>query len=74
MKAPKSYEEGMTRLENILTLMQSEETTLAESVKLYAEAAALMEYCHTILQKTSLQIEEIHARLAQNEPEQKEEV
>lgn len=74
MKAPKSYEEGMTRLENILTLMQSEETTLAESVKLYAEAAALMEYCHTILQKTSLQIEEIHAKLAQNEPEQKEEV
>lgn len=74
MKAPKSYEEGMTRLENILTLMQSEETTLAESVKLYAEAASLMEYCHTILQKTSLQIEEIHAKLAQNEPEQKEEV
>ena len=41
MRAPKSFEDGMSRLETILTQMQSEETTLAESVKLYAEAASL---------------------------------
>lgn len=63
MRAPKSYEEGITRLEEILTKMQSEETTLADSVKLYAEAATLMEYCHTVLEKTSLQIEEIDAKI-----------
>ena len=44
--------------------MQSEETTLADSVKLYAEAASLMEYCHATLEKTSLQISEIDAKLA----------
>ena len=49
MKAPKSFEEGMERLNDILTRMQSEETSLADSVKLYAEAASLMEYCHTVL-------------------------
>lgn len=65
MKAPKSFEEGMERLDTIFARMQSEETSLAESVKLYAEAASLMEYCRSTLEKTSLQIEEIDAKLAQ---------
>ena len=56
MRAPKTFEEGMTRLEDILTKMQSEETTLAESVKLYAEAAGLVDYCSRTLDKVSLQI------------------
>ena len=51
MRAPKSFEDGMARLETILSQMQSEETTLSESVKLYAEA----------LEKASLQMEEIDA-------------
>lgn len=54
----------MERLNTILAQMQSEETTLADSVKLYAEAASLMEYCHAALEKTSLQISEIDAKLA----------
>lgn len=64
MRTPKSFEEGMERLNAILSQMQSEETTLAESVKLYAEAASLMEYCRAALEKTSLQIDEIDAKLA----------
>ena len=73
MKTPKSYEEGMERLNGVLAQMQSEETTLADSVKLYAEAAALMEYCRAALEKTSLQIEEIDAKLAQSAPDSGEE-
>ena len=74
MKAPKTFEEGMTRLEDILAKMQSEETSLAESVKLYAEAANLVEYCSRTLGKVSLQMDEIDDRLAaaekaQNGPE-----
>ena len=65
MKTPKSFEEGMERLNDVLARMQSEDTALADSVKLYAEAAALIEYCHATLEKTSLQIEEIDAKLAQ---------
>ena len=64
MKAPKTFEEGMARLEDILARMQSDETTLAESVKLYAEAAGLVEYCSSTLDKTSLQIDEISGRMA----------
>ena len=67
MRAPKSFEDGMARLETILSQMQSEETTLSESVKLYAEAASLMEYCHAALEKASLQMEEIDAAQAKRQ-------
>lgn len=73
MKTPKSFEEGMERLNGLLAKMQNEDTTLAESVKLYAEAAVLVEYCHTALEKTSLQIDEIDAELAQTERKKQEE-
>ncbi len=64
MKAPKSFEEGMARLETILDRMQQPETTLAESIKLYAEAASLMDYCHSTLEKATLQLDEIDAQRA----------
>lgn len=67
MRAPKSFEEGLTRLEAILAQMQSQETTLAASVKLYAEAAALMDYCHATLDKASLQMEEIERKITGGE-------
>ena len=52
----------MTRLEAILEQMQQPETTLAESVKLYA--ASLMDYCNGTLEKTTLQLDEIDAQRA----------
>ena len=64
MRAPKSFEEGMDRLNAILAQMQQEDTSLADSVKLYAEAAGLIHYCNTTLDKARLQIEEIDASLA----------
>ena len=64
MRAPKSFEEGMDRLNTILTQMQQEDTSLADSVKLYAEAAGLIHYCNTALDKAKLQVEEIDASLA----------
>lgn len=64
MRVPKSFEEGIARLEAILDQMQQPETTLAESVKLYAEAASLMDYCHGTLEKAALQLDEIDAQWA----------
>lgn len=72
MKTPKSFEEGMDRLNTILVKMQNEEMSLSDSVKLYAEAASLMEYCHMVLEKTSLQIDEIDAKIAQSAPAEEE--
>ena len=66
MRAPKSFEEGMDRLNAILVQMQQEDTSLADSVKLYAEAAGLIHYCNTALDKAKLQVEEIDASLTPN--------
>lgn len=62
MKAPKNFEEGICRLEEILATIAEESTPIAEAVKLYAEAASLVEYCNTSLQSATLQIEEIDAK------------
>ena len=51
MKQPKSFEEGMDRLQGLLGQLQDESTPLADSVKLYAEAAGLIHYCNTALDK-----------------------
>ncbi len=65
MRAPKSFEEGMDRLNTILARCRARRRPLQKPVKLYAEAASLMEYCHAALEKTSLQIEEIDAKITQ---------
>ncbi len=64
MKQPKSFEEGMQRLQELLTVLQDETTPLAQSVKLYAEAASLISYCKETLDTAKLQLEEIDAGLA----------
>ena len=66
MKQPKSFEEGMERLQSLLGQLQDESTPLADSVKLYAEAAGLIHYCNTALDKAKLQVEEIDASPAPN--------
>ena len=66
MKQPKSFEEGMDRLQGLLSQLQDESTPLADSVKLYAEAAGLIHYCNTALDKAKLQVEEIDASLTPN--------
>lgn len=66
MKAPKSFEEGLGRLQGILDQLQSENTPLSDSVKLYAEAAELIRYCNETLNKAKLQVEEIDMKLAES--------
>ena len=68
MKQPKSFEEGMERLQGLLAQLQDESTPLADSVKLYAEAAGLIHYCTTALDKAKLQVDEIDASLTQEVP------
>ena len=67
MRAPKSFEDGLARLQGILEKLQSEETPLADSVKLYAEAAELIRYCNETLNNARLQIDEIDASLKERE-------
>lgn len=59
MKTPKNFEDGIARLQAILAQMKDEDTPLDKAVKLYAEAAQLIDYCNTTLQNAKLQIDEI---------------
>lgn len=63
MRKPKSFEEGLSRLETILDQIGGEETSLQEALKLYGEAAELVNYCNTALDTAQLQIEEIDTQL-----------
>lgn len=63
MKQPKSFEEGMQRLQELLAVMQEETTPLAQSVKLYAEAASLISYCKKTLDDAKIKIDEIDAEM-----------
>ncbi|MEE0801779.1 MAG: exodeoxyribonuclease VII small subunit [Gemmiger sp.] len=64
MKNPKTFEDGLQRLQNVLEQMQDDNTTLDQSVKLYAEAAQLIRFCNDTLNKAKIQIDEIDATLA----------
>lgn len=65
MRQPKSFEEGMQRLQELLNILQDDATPLAQSVKVYAEAANLISYCKQTLDNAKLQIEEIDVQLAE---------
>ena len=58
----------MERLQGLLAQLQDESTPLADSVKLYAEAAGLIHYCNTALDKAKLQVDEIDTSLTQEVP------
>ena len=66
MKQPKSFEEGMQRLQELLVILQDDATPLAQSVKVYAEAANLIQYCKQTLDDAKLRIEDIDVQLAQS--------
>lgn len=66
MRQPKSFEEGMQRLQDLLAALQDDTTPLSESVKLYADAAGLIQYCKQTLDDAKLRVEEIDATLAEN--------
>lgn len=63
MKTPKTFEEGMAQLDQLLARLSAEDTPLDEAVKLYAQAAQLVAFCSETLRKAKLQIEEIDLQL-----------
>lgn len=55
----KTFEEALTRLEEIADLMEKGETGLENSVKLYKEGVELSVYCSEILNKAEQQVMEL---------------
>lgn len=66
------FEAGLARLEELLALLQDNNTPLADAVRLYAEAAELIAGCDETLRNAKLEIEEIDAKLKRLGGEDKE--
>ena len=54
-----TFEKAMERLEEISQILQENNVTLDESLKLYAEGVKLLNYCNDKLNKASLKIRDI---------------
>ncbi|MAV82535.1 MAG: exodeoxyribonuclease VII small subunit [Pelagibacteraceae bacterium] len=54
-----NFEDSLKRLEKIAELLESEETSLEESIMLFEEGIALKEVCEAKLKNAKLKIEKI---------------
>ena len=63
MRKPKSFEDGMETLEQLLEQLADPATPLEKAVKLYSDSAVLLEYCTTTLQNAKLEMEQIDVKL-----------
>ncbi len=56
---PNTFEEKLYRLEEIVKIIEDEETPLEKAIELYGEAAKLANECNKTLQEAELSLKEI---------------
>ncbi len=61
-KATESFEQQLTRLNEIVQKLDAEDTALEESMKLYEEGIVLVEKCVTYLSDARQKIKELRKR------------
>ncbi len=59
MPSNKSFEDKLLRLEEIVHLIENDETPLEKAIELYAEAAKLASECNRTLKEAELTLKEI---------------
>ena len=72
-KSKNTFEVNLSRLEEISTLLESEELGLDESISLFEEGIKLSKSCITSLKKAELKITELKSELSEVTSEAKEE-
>ncbi|MCX7878706.1 MAG: exodeoxyribonuclease VII small subunit [Ignavibacteria bacterium] len=63
----KSFEESFRRLEKILEILESENCTLEETIKLYEEAIMLAKTCSEKINNAELRIKQINKAIKAEE-------
>ncbi len=71
-KTKNSFEENLSRLEEISTLLESEELGLDESISLFEEGIKLSKTCMTALKNAELKITELKSELSEVTSEEEE--
>ncbi len=67
--AKKSYEDSVKRLEDIVSTLESGETSLDESLKLFEEGTKLVTFCNEYLDKAQTKIKELSELEGENDDE-----
>ncbi len=62
-KKNKSFEESLRRLQEISEILESDEASLEESIKLFEEGIKLSKNCYDLLNKAELKVEELNKQL-----------
>lgn len=57
--AKKNYEDSVVRLQEIVSLLESGECSLDESMKLFEEGTKLVSFCNASLDKAQTKIKEL---------------
>ena len=65
-----SLEQAMTRIEQILQILDSGQGTLDESLELFEEGTTLVRFCNEKLQQAKLRVKEVMAKNESNESEE----
>jgi len=71
-KIKNTFEEDLSRLEEITTLLESEELGLDESISLFEEGIKLSKSCMTALKNAELKITELKSELSEVTSEEEE--
>jgi len=61
-----NFEESLKRLQEISEMLESEEVSLDESIKIYEEGIKLSKHCSTILEKAELKVQQLNDDLQNN--------
>lgn len=69
MNQKKSFEAALTRLQEIVALLEKGETPLSDSLKLFEEGAGLSAICYDNLKSAEQKVSEIGEKLTQKEQE-----
>ena len=72
-KTKNNFEENLSRLEEISTMLEGEELGLDESISLFEEGIKLSKNCMTALKKAELKITELKSDLSEVTSEKDEE-
>lgn len=62
-KKKKTFEQSMKRLQEISDLLESDDVSLENSIKLYEEGIKLSEECFLALKDAELKVEELNSDL-----------
>ena len=58
-----TFEKAMERLEEISQILQENNVTLDESLKLYAEGVKLLKFCNSKLEQAKIKIKDIDGNI-----------